>query len=141
MIADAGGKLYACKASVDMFGLKKRTSAPGRLDHQRRQVLRDLRRRRDHLHLVNPVGFRPGGAFFRMCAAISRSISSPGTATSRGRRVAVPELAPVRRVLRRRERRFEKIAGLVEVKVVHPADVDADLPASFGPMVAQFFSR
>jgi peroxiredoxin family protein len=23
MISDAGGKLYACKASVDMFGLKK----------------------------------------------------------------------------------------------------------------------
>jgi peroxiredoxin family protein len=23
MIADSGGKLYACKASVDMFGLKQ----------------------------------------------------------------------------------------------------------------------
>ncbi len=28
MIADAGGKFYACKATVDMFGLKKEDFAP-----------------------------------------------------------------------------------------------------------------
>ncbi len=28
MIADAGGKLYACKATVDMFGLRKEDFAP-----------------------------------------------------------------------------------------------------------------
>ena len=53
MIADAGCKLYACKATVDMFKLKKEDFCrPGRLDHQRRQVLRDRGRRRDHLHLI-----------------------------------------------------------------------------------------
>ncbi|MCK7462021.1 MAG: DsrE/DsrF/DrsH-like family protein [Sphingobacterium sp.] len=53
MVADAGGKLYACKATVDMFKLKKEDFCDaGRLDHQRRQVLRDRRRRRDHLYLI-----------------------------------------------------------------------------------------
>ena len=32
MMVDAGAKLYACKMSVDMFGLKKEDFIPGVID-------------------------------------------------------------------------------------------------------------
>ena len=52
LIADSGAGLYACKASVDMFGLDDgRLHPAGATDHHRRRVLREGRRRRDHLHL------------------------------------------------------------------------------------------
>ena len=52
LVADSGVRLYACKATVDMFGLTMDDFVPqvdG--DHQRRRVLREGRRRPDHLHL------------------------------------------------------------------------------------------
>ena len=52
MISDSGAGLYACKATVDMFGLTKDDFvAAGRRHHHRRRVLRARRRRPDHLHL------------------------------------------------------------------------------------------
>ena len=52
LIADSGAGLYACKASVDMFKLTKDDFVDaGRRRHHRRRVLRDGRRRADHLHL------------------------------------------------------------------------------------------
>ena len=56
MIADTGAGLYACKASVDLFGLEKNDfidAGPGH--HHRRRVLRDRRRRPDHLHLIASI--------------------------------------------------------------------------------------
>ena len=54
LVADSGARLYACKATVDMFGLTDgRLRPPGRGDHQRRRVLRESRRRPDHLHVGN----------------------------------------------------------------------------------------
>jgi len=51
MIADAGGTLYACKATVDMF--QERGFLPSsEFDHQRRPVLRDLGRRTHHFYLT-----------------------------------------------------------------------------------------
>ena len=53
MIADTGAGMYACKASVDLFGLDKDDfidQVAGH--HHRRRVLRDGRRRPDHLHLT-----------------------------------------------------------------------------------------
>ena len=53
MIADTGAGLYACKASVDLFGLDKDDlidQVAGH--HHRRRVLRTGRRRPDHLHLT-----------------------------------------------------------------------------------------
>ena len=54
LIADSGAGLYACKATVDMFGLTMDDFVPqvdG--DHLGRRVLRARRRRRDHLHVVS----------------------------------------------------------------------------------------
>ena len=53
LIADSGAGLYACKASVDMFGLGDGgLRAAGGRDHQRRRVLRARRRWRDRLHVI-----------------------------------------------------------------------------------------
>ena len=53
MISDSGAGLYACKASVDMFKLDaRRLHRPGRRHHHRRRVLREGRRRPDHLHVT-----------------------------------------------------------------------------------------
>ena len=47
MIADTGCGLYACKASVDLFGFDRRRLHPsGQGHHHCRRVLRDRRRRR-----------------------------------------------------------------------------------------------
>ncbi len=55
LVADSGAHLYACKATVDMFGLTMDGFRPaGRRDHQRRRVLREGSRRRDHLHVRVP---------------------------------------------------------------------------------------
>ena len=55
MIADTGAGLYACKASVDLFGLEKNDFIPQVAGHHhRRRVLREGRRRPDHLHLKQP---------------------------------------------------------------------------------------
>jgi peroxiredoxin family protein len=44
MIADTGAGLYACKASVDLFGLtRERLHRPGQGHHHRRRVLRSRR--------------------------------------------------------------------------------------------------
>ena len=51
LVADSGVHLYACKASVDMFGLDGGLRPPGRGHHQRGRVLRKNRRRPDHLHV------------------------------------------------------------------------------------------
>ena len=53
MISDTGAGLYACKASVDMFGFTKDDFIDAdRRHHHRRRVLRDGGRRPDHLHLT-----------------------------------------------------------------------------------------
>ena len=52
MIHDTGAGLYACLASVDLFGMERDDlidDLDG--DHHRRRVLRDGRRRRDRLHV------------------------------------------------------------------------------------------
>ena len=52
LIGDTGAGMYACKASVDMFDLERgRLRRAGRRDHHRRRVLREGRRRSDHLHV------------------------------------------------------------------------------------------
>ena len=52
MIADSGAGLYACRASVDMFGLTIDDFVPQVSGHHlRRRVLQPRRRRPDHLHL------------------------------------------------------------------------------------------
>ena len=52
LVADSGAGLYACKATVDMFGLTMDDFVP-QVDghHHRRRVLREGRGRPDHLHL------------------------------------------------------------------------------------------
>ena len=52
MLADAGAKLYACKMSVDMMGLKHGGLRRRRRGHRHRRRLHGHdRRRADHLHL------------------------------------------------------------------------------------------
>ena len=76
MIADSGAGLYACKASVDLFGLTKDDFIPQVAGHHhRRRVLRPRRRRPDHLHLdryASPPS-RPG----HMRCRITPSVADP----------------------------------------------------------------
>ena len=59
LVADSGARLYACKATVDMFGLTMDDFVPQvERDHQRRRVLREGRRRPDHLHVGGSRAFR-----------------------------------------------------------------------------------
>src|SRR6266545_2445387 len=53
----AGGKIYACKATVDTFKLTKEDFCPqaDKVLHSRR-ILRNFRRRADHLHLRTWLG-------------------------------------------------------------------------------------
>ena len=52
LVADSGVRLYACKATVDMFGLTMEDFVPQVEDIiSSRRVLREGGRRPDHLHL------------------------------------------------------------------------------------------
>ena len=52
MIHDAGGKIYACKATVDMFHLKAADFCPaGGQGPDRGRILRSFRWRADYFHL------------------------------------------------------------------------------------------
>jgi peroxiredoxin family protein len=50
LVADSGAQLYACKATVDMFGLTMEDFVPQ--VEERGRVLRQGRRRPNHLHVA-----------------------------------------------------------------------------------------
>ncbi len=86
MIADTGAGLYACKASVDLFGLEKNDFiAQVARHHHRRRVLRDGRRRPDHLHLTPSArGERPPAPRARRWVG-APPLPSPSTRDTRSR--------------------------------------------------------
>ena len=62
MIADTGAGLYACKASVDLFGLTKDDFIDQVQDIITVGEFYECRRRPDHLHLT-PTAGSTGGFF------------------------------------------------------------------------------
>ena len=59
LLGDSGARLYACRATVDMFGLTMDDFVPpGRGHPQRRRVLREGRGGEDHLHLTSTASGR-----------------------------------------------------------------------------------
>ena len=77
MIADSGAGIYACKATVDMFGLSARgLRFAGHRRAHRRRVLRERGGRRDRLHLNGTTAPWACGSHLRL-ERLARSLAFP----------------------------------------------------------------